>query len=377
MTSKRRFGSIRQLPSGRFQARYRDLSGRHHSAPSTFDTKRHAAQWLSIAEADLLRDEWVDPKLSRMTYAAWAENYLNHSMHKRATTRQRDRSAIRVHLIPVLGHLPLGAITPLDVRRLIEALQTQGLAPNTIRGVAGTLRTTLNAAIEAEILKTNPCRKMKLPPKTRAEIRVVTPAELDSLAYAIAERYSPIVYLAGVLGLRWSEIAGLRIGRLDLLRRRVEITETLAQVGGFAPTKNASSRRQLTLPPFLADMLAKHLATLGLDASNPRALVFTSPSGGRLWANNFYRDVWNPAIKAAGLEGVTVHALRHSSVALAIQEGAHARQIQERLGHSSITTTMDIYGHVLAASDESLALKLDERFNRTQDQNEPPATFGL
>ena len=362
MAGRRRFGSVRKLPSGRYQVRYRDLSGRQHTAPLTFATKRDAERWLSVTEADLLRDEWIDPRLARITYGEWAADYLAHSAYKRATTRVRDRSAINRHLIPALGHLPLGGITPLDVRRLLGELQAKGLAPNTIRAIAGTLRTTLNAAIDAELITTNPCRKMRLPPKTRTDIRVVTPAELNQLADAINDRYTPIPYLAGVLGLRWSEIAGLRVGRLDLLRRQLTIAETLAQVGGFAPTKNASSRRTLVLPRFLADLLANHLAHHDLDASQPNAVVFTAPRGGRLWANNFHRDIWKPATHRAGLPGLTIHALRHSSVALAIDEGAHARQIQERLGHSSITTTMDVYGHVLASSDEDLAHQLNDRF---------------
>ena len=378
MTGRRRFGSVRKLPSARFQVRYRDLAGRHHSAPTTFETKRDADRWLSVVETDLLRGEWIDPKRSRITYETWANDYIANSTYKRATTRVKDRSTIRLHLIPALGHLPIGAITPLDVRRLIGELHTKGLAANTVRTILGTLRTTLNAAIEAELLTTNPCRKMKLPPKQRVDIRVVTPTELETLATKLERRYAPIVYLAGVLGLRWSEIAGLRVGRLHLLKRQIDIVETLAQVGGFAETKNASSRRQLALPPFLADMLASHLASSGLDASNHDALVFTATRGGRLWANNFHRDVWKPAVRAADLDGLTIHSLRHSSVALAIAEGAHARQIQERLGHSSITTTMDTYGHVLASSDEELALKLDERFRpNPEPTTRPPATFEL
>jgi len=371
MAARRRFGSLRKLPSGHFQVRYRDLTGRTHTAPTTFSTKRDAERWLSLAEADLLRDEWIDPKRGRITFAKWTDDYIANSTYKRETTRVRDRSAITRHLVPALGHLPIGGITPLDVRRLIGTLHALGLAPNTVRSVAGTLRTILNAAVDAELIASNPCRKMKLPPKKRTEIRIVTPAELDKLAATIDQRYAPIVYLAGVLGMRWSEIAGLRVGRLHLLKRQIEIVETLAQVGGFAETKNASSRRTLSLPPFLSEMLAAHLSNNGLNASSPDHLVFTATRGGRLWANNFHRYAWKPALRSSGLNGVTIHGLRHSSVALAIAEGAHARQIQERLGHSSITTTMDIYGHVLSSSDEELTMRLDQRFRPTTPKDEP------
>jgi integrase len=109
-------------------------------------------------------------------------------------------------------------------------------------------------------------------------------------------------------------------------------------------------------------MLAEHLANQNLDASQPDALVFTSPRGGRLWPSNFHKRDWTPALAVAGLEELTFHSLRHASFALAIEQGAHPRQIQERLGHPTIVTTFDTYGHVLTSSEKTLDRRLERRF---------------
>ncbi|MDQ2754572.1 MAG: tyrosine-type recombinase/integrase [Actinomycetota bacterium] len=124
-----------------------------------------------------------------------------------------------------------------------------------------------------------------------------------------------MIWTAGVLGLRWSEVTGLRVGRIDLLRRTIKIVETNPAIGAMADTKTRSSRRTLTMPTLVADELAAHLARQNLTAADPDRLVFAAPEGGRLIATNFNQRDWQPALKAAGITGFTFHGLRHSSVA--------------------------------------------------------------
>ncbi len=170
-----------------------------------------------------------------------------------------------------------------------------------------------------------------------------------------------MIYLGGVMGMRWSEIAGLRVGRLDLLARTLTLAETVAATGGFADVKTSSSRRTLPIPPFLVEMLAEHLARRGLTRADADQLVFVAPRGGRLYEETWHKRTWRPALRRAGLEGFHFHWLRHTSVVPVL--GTHPRVIQERLGHSSWATTMDTYGHILAATDDGVTGRLDAMFS--------------
>src|SRR4051812_47535963 len=104
---RRGFGSLRQLRSKRWQARYHDQFGEEHTAPSTFASRPEGARWLAAVQTDMERGQWVDHRLGRITVAAWADEYLAGSVHKRATTQARDRSAMECHIIPALGRKPL------------------------------------------------------------------------------------------------------------------------------------------------------------------------------------------------------------------------------------------------------------------------------
>src|SRR5690606_2370418 len=151
------------------------------------------------------------------------------------------------------------------------------------------------------LIAQSPCRGVKLPPDTRRR-RFLTADELIRLAAAMPVEYRPMVFLAGVLGLRWSEIAGLRVGRVDLVRRTLEIAETCAEVNGtisFAEPKTAASRRTLRIPEFLAALLSEHLEARGNPGSD--SLVFVAPGGGPLRRTTFRPRVFQPAVRRAGL----------------------------------------------------------------------------
>jgi integrase len=261
------------------------------------------------------------------------------------------------------------------VQRLVTAMADR-LAPATVRTNYGVLRAVLAAAVDADLLVRSPCRGIKLPVAARHRpIRFLSANELARLAAALPVEYRPMAYLAGVLGLRWSEVAGLRVGRIDLLRRTVTVAETLAEVEGVlvaADVKSRAGRRTLELPEFLAALLAEHLARRGLTAADPHALLFVGPGGAPLRAANFRTRVWAAALRAAGLEGegLTFHHLRHSAVGFLIDANASLAVMQQRMGHASIRTTLDVYGHILPATDRAATAHLEALFGvRTGAKN--------
>jgi Phage integrase, N-terminal SAM-like domain len=139
VTSRRQFGSIRRLPSGRWQARFRDpVTNRLRSAPGTFRSKTAASRYLATVESDLTRGGWHDPERGEITFADWVERYLELADHKAATTRSRDETVLRAHLVPRLGDLRLAEITPLDVQAVVNEMANH-LAPATVRTNYGLL----------------------------------------------------------------------------------------------------------------------------------------------------------------------------------------------------------------------------------------------
>jgi len=184
--------------------------------------------------------------------------------------------------------------------------------------------------------------------------------EVATLAGAVPDPYGTLVLLLAYGGLRWGKAAALRRGRCELLRSRIQIAESLAEVGGrlhFGPTKTYQ-RRTIVVPGFVRDLLVEHLAQYG--DPDPQALVFTGSSGGPLRHSNFRGRIWLPALEAARLpEKVRIHDLRHTCAALLIAAGAHPKAIQAHLGHSSIVVTMDRYGHLFPDEMDRLAQQLD------------------
>jgi Phage integrase family/Transposase len=183
-------------------------------------------------------------------------------------------------------------------------------------------------------------------------MRFATVAQVAALAEAIGPRYRALVLVAAYGGLRWGELVGLRVRRVDLLHGRV----TVAEVNGRlipGPPETEAGRRTVTLPAVAAVALAEHLAEFA--EPGPDGLVFPAPQGGYLRRSNFRRRWWLQATRAAGLEGLRFHDLRHSAATLALAAGANTRELMERMGHTSPTMALR-YQHVMAGRDQAIAL---------------------
>jgi len=362
MTKRERrvFGSLRRLSSGRWQVRYRDLSGVLHTGPHTFTSKADAARYLAMVEADLHRGMWTDPKLGRMTLAEWAKRWQATTTSLRPTTRDLYAYLLRRLLLPTFGKAALSSIDPLTVRAWLTSLQAQQLSPSTIAKAYRLLSRILGAAVEAGYLLRNPCAVKGAGQERAPEMRFATVAQVAALADAIGPRYRALVLVAAYGGLRWGELVGLRVKRVDLLHGRVTVAEQVAEVSGHlipGPPKTEAGRRTITLPAVAAVALAEHLATFA--EPGPEGLVFPAPEGGYLRRSNFRRRLWLPAMRAAGVEGLRFHDLRHSAATLALAAGANTRELMERMGHTSPAVALR-YQHVMAGRDQAIAAALDE-----------------
>ncbi len=357
--ARRAFGSIDRLPSGRWRARYRDGVGRAHTR--IFKTKADASAFLATIETDLLRGDWNDPRLTGVPLREWSDQWFETTAHLKPKTRVEYESNLRNHVLPFFGNQPIGAIDSLSVRQFVSALRADGLEHGTVKKAKAVLSMVLGAAAEAGAIKANPCANVKIGRAARREMAFLNADEVEALATAIIEPYGTLVRFAAYTGLRAGEIAALRVGRLDMLRRRVEVAESLSIVPGqglvFGSTKNYQ-RRTVPLPAFLADELAEYLARRGGPGRD--ALVFTALQGAPLRQHHFYWRYFKPAVQRAGLEvQPRFHDLRHTCVALLVAEGAHQLTIMRRLGHSSIQVTLDTYGHLFPELEEDVTQRLD------------------
>jgi integrase len=196
-------------------------------------------------------------------------------------------------------------------------------------------------------------------------MRFLTTEEVSILADAIERQYRAFILTAAYTGCRFGELAGLRRHRLDLARRTLTVTESLAEVNGYVhvtPPKTTAGRRRIALPEGLCQELADHLEEWPPSSDG---LVFTAQRGGPLLNRNFRDRIWVPAVRASVGEPMRFHDLRHTHAAILIAQGEHPKVIQHRLGHSSIKVTLDTYGHLFEGLDEAAAERLDIAFLRS------------
>lgn len=369
MSARRQFGSIRRLPSGRWQARYPGPNGPMIAAPTTFTSRADAARYLARIQADLERGQWQDHRLGRVTFAEWMERWLESNPSKRNTTLARDTTVLRTHAVPLLGSRSMSSITPLDIKGVVDEMASK-LAPDTVRTNLAVIRAVFNAAVEAEILTRSPVRAIRT---SRAENRdrpTLTIEEILRLADAIDDRYRALVLVGAVLGLRWSEAIGLRVSDVDFLRRTLTVSQTISEVEGrlnVAPTKSRKSRRTMSVPQFVIDELARHAADFRRVDND---LFFVGPKGGAL-RRSFAARTFAPAVTGAGIDRrLTFHGLRHVAASLMVNAGVHPRVMQQRLGHATARLSLELYAHVPEAADRGVADSLDRCFRESESAAE-------
>ncbi len=385
---------IRKHPvTGKPQVRWRDPSGRERS--KTFIRSTDARAFAAEIEHEISRGTLFDRSRSKTPFSVAAAAWLEGRVGLRRSSWVRDESYLRRHVISFFGEYPVGSITRDLIEQWVRGLSasgvsSSGLAPMTVRQVVRILRCVLDDCVERGLIASSPLRSLRriaLPRVASSSCLFLTPSEVAALASAIEPRFRALVLVAAYLGLRWGELAGLLVSALSLSpdsargSGSLRVVGTLEEVAGMVryveETKSRGGRRTLTVPPFLVSSLSSHLSTFGSgDSLVPASVVapslpggfvsssffvFTDVDGGVLRGARFRRRYWKPAVEAAGLPSrLRFHNLRHTCASILIAQGAHPKEIQARLGHASIRTTLDTYGHLLP----NLGARLDEGLER-------------
>lgn len=347
--------SIHQTEFGTWRVVWRDPRGRSQS--KTFPLNQQARDWVIEVEGRKRHGTYTPPAAGRTKFGDWAKVVMRRRRKIRDSTRARDESYLRSLVLPTFGDLPLDSVDPHEVEMWVSSME-ETHAPATVRKAYQLAALVFKAAVTADMIGRSPCRGVDLPPLPHREMRFLDSDELTALVDAIG-RDRALVLTAAYTGLRWGELAALEVGAdgLDLLRRRIRVTRILTEVSGrlkVGPPKTNASKRTVILPRFLVDELAYHLE----DGAKPR--VFAAPDGGALRRTNWQPRTWIPAVRASVGLPLRFHDLRHTHAAMLIAQGTHPKVIQARLGHASITTTLNTYGHLFDGLDEEAADNLDD-----------------
>ncbi len=317
-----------------------------------------AERWERAKRVAMDRGEWVDPSAGKVRFKEWAASWLESNPAKRPSAYSRDESIIRCHLNPRFGSTPIARITAGDVRAAVDSW-TETMAPRSVTRVYGTLRAILAAAVADDLMGRSPCRGVKLPSAQAVRCHVVDAEELAALAEALGRDKAPMAYLGAVLGLRWGEVAGLRVGALDFLRCTLEVVEQVTRGKGgtviMGAPKSDAGRRRLAMPAWLTEMLSASLAARGLSAADSTAFVFPNEVGGPLDYSHWRDRVWLPAVRAAGLDGLRFHDLRRAAATALVAAGVDAKTTQTRMGHSDVRLTLAVYAEATDDRDRAAA----------------------
>lgn len=341
-----------------------------------FRNKRDAERWISTMDTDSLRGTYIDPRSGEQPFTRVVEEYRDTWSRLAPKTRVGYESILNRHVLPEFGSKKVAAIQAHHVQAFHNKLAATH-APNTVRRIMDVLRGVLALAVKRRYIATNPAStdSVTLAPKQRRQhdIAPLTHEQVEQLVQALPEHWRLPVLLDAYTGLRAGELWALKTTSYDPIRGELAITHALKEVTTQAatdtpdtqrltdsliigPTKTFASRK-VSVPEFLRADLAAHVLTA---APNPGALLFTTPQGAPVRHNLWYKRTFTAAARATRPESpFRFHDLRHTCAAWLIAAGAHPLQIKLRLGHESIRTTMDTYGHLFPSAEPELAALLD------------------
>ncbi|MFD8417379.1 tyrosine-type recombinase/integrase [Streptomyces sp. NPDC059650] len=357
---RRRFGAIRKLPSGRFQARYPGPDGVMRPAPETFATSGDADDWLAEKQTEINKGDWRDPDAGAVNFAEYALQWVE-ERGLEETTEELYRRLLRLHILPTFEEMDLDEITPPRVRTWrTDRLKATGAT--TVAKAYRLLKAIMGTAEDDELIRRNPCRIKGAGKESPAERQTATVDQVDAVAKAMGPRWRLMVYIAAYGPARPEEQAGLRRPDVDLANCGVWVrrAEPELNTGRRAPgeTKSEAGKRFIVLPRFMAGDLKLHMYLYA--EQKPDGLLFVGERGAPFRRTTFGRK-WKKARKAAGLpDTFTFYDLRHTGHTLSTQSGATLKDTMVRAGQSSEKAAM-IYQHSNLDRQREVAAGIDAR----------------
>jgi integrase len=348
-------------------------------------TQGEVKEKVESAKSDVRNNTFVEP--NRVTTQQWLDNWLNVTMkgNVKDTTWLIYESLIKKHIVPGLGGVRLMNLQTSHIQKLYnEKLKSGradekegGLSPKTIRHMHHIIHGALDQAVKEKLIQTNPANAVRLPKLIKQEMKTLSVEQVKKFLEAVsADRFYNRYYAAYLLelytGLRRGELLGLRWKDIDIKKKEIKVVQQLVKVGSSLTIRElkteSSQNRKIAIPDEVIQALKDHkkmkmdeFKTLGWDDIESKkalteGIVFTNELGKLLQPRNFLRN-FKGALRKAGIDPIRFHDLRHTFALLSLQAGTDIKTLQNDLGHESIETTLDKYGHVNEAMKREAAAK--------------------
>jgi integrase len=326
----------------RYRVRYRK-PGNSQTDKRGFKTKRVAELFLASVEVAKSTGRYIDPSRARVTIAEWMTSWVDSRSDLRPSTLDRVQGVVRIHIIPTIGHLALADLSRLQAQQWASRLSATQ-SPGSVRKIVNVLSAGLQLAVDDGRLPSNPASRLKLPKQIKNRKKFLTHEQVAALADAVeaksaGEGFGLLVLVLAYTGLRWGELAGLRVRDIDFGRGRLEVHSTMIEVNGYLQesTTKDYEERSIPVPAFILEQLAIHV-----DGKGESDHVFVSSKAGAVLRNRTFRRGWfDDAAASIGIPGLTPHELRHTCASLAVSAGANVKALQRMLGHSSAKETLE------------------------------------
>lgn len=319
-------------------------------------TRKEVSDKLTATLRNL--QQGIPPISERQTVGRFLDQWLNECAKQstRPRTYEDYSTVVRKHIKPSLGSMQLAKLTPQQVQRLLNELLASGLSGRTVQRIRAVLRIALNQAIKWGLIVRNAASLAEPPHVEKYEIQPITQPEARRFLSAIAgDRLEALFTVALALGLRRGEALGLRWQDIDFEQRILRVNNSLQRFGGklhLTELKTNNSRRALHMPDVLLHKLQGHRKRQLQDKLKAGTrwqesdLVFTTSMGTPMEPRNVNRHFYE-VIKTAGISHFRLHDLRHYCASLLLAQGVQLKIVSEILGHAQLSTTADIYTHIL------------------------------
>lgn len=365
-------GSVYPRKDGRWVAKFRvEATGRYKELYAR--TEKEAYEKLEAALFEQRQGRLATgPRQKLKDYLEdWFEHV--HTPKIRKSTYVRHRIMLQKYIIPALGHLQMQKLTPQQIQAFYSSMLSKNLAPRTVLNTHGLLHKALENAVRWRLIPRNVCDDVTPPTPRSKEAQSLTIEQARTLFEAAkGHTLEAMLTLALGTGMRHGELRGLRWRDVNLEEGYVHIRRTVSYIGGYGyledEPKTAKGRRKILLPAFIMELLKQHRLRqleMRLQAGGKwreHDLVFCNQTGGYLHPDVGMKQ-FRRLLKDAGLPlSLRIHDLRHSAATIFLSMGVHPKVVQELLGHSQISMTMDIYSHALPSMQQDAMTRLNDLF---------------